>query len=87
MMTTKKRGTTKTRVKTATLSSMEEKVVRMRHGLRAPEGLVLETADQGNAELAAKLAEIERRVIAAAGARPSDTKRKIVSALRRKNDK
>jgi hypothetical protein len=86
-MMTKKRSGTKTRVKTTTLTPAEEKVVRMRHGLRAPDGLMLDTQASGNPELSAQLAEIERKVIAAAGARPSDTKRKIVNALKKKNER
>jgi hypothetical protein len=86
MMTKKKPVGTMQRTveREAELTQLEEQVVRMRKGLRTPAGLVLETKAGGNAELAARLEAIERRVLAAAAARPSPTKRKIVSALRQK---
>jgi len=76
--------TTKTRVQTTTLTPLEEKVVRMRHGLRAPDGLLLEQVGQDDPEVAAKLAEIEQRALQAVGVRNNPTKRKIVDSLRRK---
>ena len=85
-MMTKKSSTPQTRVKTKTrLSPLEEQVVRMRHGLRAPESLVLEQRGEGNPELTAELAQIEQRALSAAGARHSSAKRKIVGSLRRKH--
>ena len=53
MMTKKTQSTkTKTRAKTKTkLTPLEEKVVRMRHGLRAPDTLELEQVGQVAAEI------------------------------------
>ena len=76
--------TERTTVKT-TLSSVEEKVIRMRHGLAAPDSLVLEHQGNGNPELMAKLEAMERRVMAMNGARKTSVKSRIVSALRDKN--
>ena len=83
-MRTMTKKTTKTRVKTTTLTPLEEKVVRMRHGLRAPDNLAIEYMGQDNPELAAQLAEIEERAIKAVGARNNPTKRKILKSLRNK---
>lgn len=83
-MRTMTKKTTKTRVKTKTLTPLEEKVVRMRHGLRAPDTLVLEQVGQDNPEVAQKLAEIEQRALQAVGARSNPTKRKILNSLRNK---
>jgi hypothetical protein len=79
------KSTERTQEREHELTPAEEQVVRMRRGLRAPGGLVLEHKAQGNLELKAKLDAIERRVLAAAGARSSPAKRKIVSTLRQKN--
>ena len=88
MMTrTKKTNSTAVKTQTTTLTALEEKVVRMRHGLKAPADLVLEQVGQDNAEVAAKLRAIEERAIAMVSARVSPTKRKIVSALKRKSER
>lgn len=86
MMTQRSKKTQRTEVKTksSTLTPLEEKVVRMRHGFKAPKTLVLEQVGQANPEVAAKLRTIEERAMAAVAARKSPTKRRIVSALRRK---
>ena len=86
MMTTKKGKTERTEVRTTTkLSPMEEQVVRMREGLRAPDDLVLEQKGAGHPEIAAQLRAIEERALAMVSARSSPAKRHIVSALRRKH--
>ncbi len=77
-------STERTIEREADLTTLEEQVVRMRKGLPAPAEMVLEHKAAGNAELMARLDAIERRVLAAAGARTNPTKRKIVSALRQK---
>lgn len=82
--TTQVAGTTDVRTRESTLSPLEEKVVRMAHGLPAPNDLILEHMGQGNPELTAKLAAMEKRLLATVGARSNDTKRKIVNTLRRK---
>lgn len=82
-MMSKKRTTTKTAVETKTLTPVEEKVVRMRHGLTAPGDLVLERVGQEHPETAAMLAEMEQRALQAVAARNNPTKRKIVNALKR----
>ncbi|MBI5510757.1 MAG: hypothetical protein HY903_18510 [Deltaproteobacteria bacterium] len=88
MMTrTKKPTKTAVKTQTTTLSALEEKVVRMRHGLKAPGDLVLEMVGQDHPDVAAKLRAIEERAIAAVSARLSPTKRKIVSELKRKNQR
>lgn len=83
MMTLSKK-TGRTTVHTETLTPLEEKVVRMRHGLTAPNDLVLEQVGQDDSVIAAELRDIEERAIAAVSARKSPAKSKIVSALRRK---
>ena len=85
--TTKTTLTTATqtvREKTLELTAQEEKVVRMLHGLAAPGDHVLEQMGQEFPETAARLEEIERRAIEAAGPRQNPTKRKIINSLRRK---
>ena len=84
---TKKTTTTRTRTETKTsiLSPLEEKVVRMRHGLRAPDSLVLEAMGQDNPETSAKLAEIEQRALSMVGTRQNTAKRDIVNSLKRKS--
>jgi hypothetical protein len=84
MMTKRKSVGTTERTTEQTLTSLEEKVVRMRHGLRAPETLVLEHKGAGNTQLMAELAAMERRALDAVGPQHNDKKRKIVSALRAK---
>lgn len=85
MMTTRKQTErTQVETRTTTLSPLEEKVVRMRRGLRAPDSLVLERVGQGHPEAAKAIAEIEERALASVAARNNPTKRKIISALRRK---
>jgi hypothetical protein len=86
MMTRKKPAgsTQRTVERQVELTLLEDQVVRMRQGLRAPADLVLEHKAGANAELRAKLDALERRVIEAAGARSNPTKRKIVTALRQK---
>jgi DNA-directed RNA polymerase sigma subunit (sigma70/sigma32) len=88
-MMTRTKKITKTAVKTqtTTLTALEEKVVRMRHGLRAPDTLVLEQVGQDNSEVTAKLRAIEERAIAMVSARMTPTKRKIVSVLKRKSER
>ena len=74
-----------TRTTTRTLTAQEEKVVRMRHGFRAPETMKLEQVGQDHPETAVMLASIERRALTAVGTRSNPTKRKIVGALRGKH--
>ena len=76
--------TTTVREKKLQLTAQEEKVVRMLHGLAAPGDHVLEQVGQEFPETAARLEEIERRIIEAAGPRQNPTKRKIINSLRRK---
>ena len=52
--------------------------------LAAPGDHVLEQVGQEFAETAARLEEMERRAIEAAGPRQNPTKRKIINSLRRK---
>ena len=66
------------------LSPLEEKVVRMVHGLAAPADHDLDMVAPNNPELVAQLQELEQRVIAEAGPRNNSTKRKIINRLRRK---
>ena len=75
----------KTNTKTQTMTATEEKVVRMRHGFRAPETMKLEQVGNDHPETRAMLAAIEKRALAAVGTRSTSTKSKIVSALRGKN--
>lgn len=83
---TKSRNVQETQVttRTTTLSPTEEKVARMRLGLRAPNDLILDRLGAGNPELMAKIAEMEARVLRAVGTRNNPTKRRIVQALRDK---
>lgn len=81
----KKRPTTQTKVKTTTLTPLEEKVVRMRRGLSAPADMVLEQVGQTFPETAAQLAEMEQKFLTAVGPRTNPTKRRIVNALRQKS--
>ncbi|MEM6731479.1 MAG: hypothetical protein AAF658_07970 [Myxococcota bacterium] len=78
--------TTKTNTQTQTqervLTTEEEKVVRMRHGLRGPGELELEFLDEKHPELADQLRAIEERAMASVAPRSNDTKRKIVKSLR-----
>jgi DNA-directed RNA polymerase sigma subunit (sigma70/sigma32) len=76
---------TKTSTKTSTLTTNEEKVVRMRHGLRAPDTMKLEQVGNDHPETRSMLASMEKRALAAVGTRTNPTKRKIISALRGKN--
>ena len=73
-----------TRTKTTTLTPLEEKVVRMRKGFKAPVNMALGRADEGNPELATQVDAIEQRILEAAGTRSNPTKQKIVGALRHK---
>ncbi|MBC7794560.1 MAG: hypothetical protein H7Z43_12725 [Clostridia bacterium] len=75
----------KVEARTRTLTAQEEKIVRMRHGFRAPETMKLEQVGQDHPAAAATLASIEKRAISAVAARANPTKRKIVGALRAKN--
>lgn len=88
MMTRKNTNETttneKTKVRTRTLTPLEEKVVRMRFGLTAPDTQGLDQVGQDDPEVAAQLREIEERALAAVGARKSPAKRRIVRALRSK---
>jgi DNA-directed RNA polymerase sigma subunit (sigma70/sigma32) len=86
-MMTKKSTKTGTTVKTdTTLTPLEEKVVRMRHGLRAPDTLELEQIGQDDPVIADQLRAMEERALAAVSARRSPTKRRIIKALRSKKD-
>ena len=88
MMTrTKKPMKTAVETQTTTLTALEEKVVRMRHGLKAPVSMVLDQVGQANPDVAAKLLAIEERALAAVSARTSPAKRKIVTALKRKSER
>src|SRR5688572_11591419 len=85
-MTTKRKaaGTTERVRETTELSSLEEQVVRMRHGYSAPASLGLEDKAGDNEQLRSELYAMEQRAMAAVAARMSPTKRKIVSALKQK---
>lgn len=72
-----------TRTKEA-LTSQEENVVRMRHGLTTPADHQLDSKAAGNKALMMELIEMEKRALSTVGSRSSATKRKIVNALRRK---
>ena len=88
MMTKKTTETKRTKVKTDTqLTPLEEKVVRMRHGLRAPDTLELEQVGQDDPLVAEQLRAMEERALAAVSARRSPTKRRIVKALKHKKKK
>ena len=92
MMTTRKKSSTtavrstNTKVKTRTLTAQEEKVVRMRYGATVPTDMALGRVGQDHPETRALLEAMEQRAIAAVSAQASPTKRKIVSALRGKNN-
>ncbi|MEL6547117.1 MAG: hypothetical protein AAFQ82_20995 [Myxococcota bacterium] len=79
-MTTK--TTTQVETQERVLTPEEEKVVRMRRGLRAPDDLELEFLDDAHPEIADTLRAMEERALAAVGPRSNDSKRKIVKALR-----
>ena len=86
MMTENKTATrTRTETTTTTLTPLEEKVVRMRHGLPAPDTHVLEQVGQDHPETAAQLAEMERNALSMAGARNNPAKRSIINSLKRKS--
>ena len=76
---------TQTKTRETTLTPLEEKVLRMRHGVSVPDNTPLEYPGTEDPELNAKLAEIERRAIEAVGARSNTTKRQILQSLRRKS--
>jgi hypothetical protein len=78
-------ATIDTKTRTRTMTATEEKVVRMRHGLRAPDSMKLEQVGNDHPETAAMLASIEKRAMAAVGTRNNPTKRKIIGALRGKD--
>ncbi len=85
MMTSKRtESRTQTKTKTRTLTPLEEKVLRMRFGVTAPDSLKLEQVGQDDPAVAAEIRAIEERALAAVSARKSPTKRAIVDALRRK---
>jgi DNA-directed RNA polymerase sigma subunit (sigma70/sigma32) len=87
-MMTKTKKTRRSKVKTETkLTPLEEKVVRMRHGLRAPDTLELEQVGQDDPVIAEQLLAMEERALAAVSARRSPAKRRIVKALRHKKKK
>jgi hypothetical protein len=75
-------GYTQVRTRSTVLTALEEKVLRMRHGIRASRNLLLERIDQGHPAIAKQVAAIERRARAAAGTRENSSKQKIVRALR-----
>ena len=52
---------------TTGIDPAEEKVLRMRHGFRAPDDLELEQVGQDNPDVAAKLREIELRALEMSG--------------------
>lgn len=79
------RERTATSVTTRTLTPLEEQVVRMRRGYRAPHDVELERKAPMGTEAYAQIEAIERRALAMAGARKSDTKRRIVDSLTRKH--
>lgn len=85
----KQERTSKSRVKTrsTTLTPLEEKVLRMRRGLRAPDDLALEQVGQDDPVVAEQLRAIEERALLAVAARKSSTKREIVKTLKRKPSK
>ncbi len=83
-MMTQRNKAGRTTVRTETLTPLEEKVVRMRYGLTAPNDMVLDQVGKDDSVVAAQLRDIEEQAIAAVSARKSPAKRKIVSALRRK---
>ena len=68
---TSQRKGAKTTVVTETsaegIDAAEEKVVRMRHGFRAPDDLELEQVGQDNPDIAARLREIELRALEMSG--------------------
>jgi DNA-directed RNA polymerase sigma subunit (sigma70/sigma32) len=82
-MQEKSKATTK--VRTQTLTAIEEKVVRMRHGLRAPADHNLEAVGRENPEVWAQLEAMERRALEAVGSRGGASKRNIISKLRTKS--
>jgi len=84
MMSKKNVRQSQVQTTTTTLSPLEEKVLRMRHGLGAPDSLRLERVGQDNPEVAAELAAIEERAMRMVGARQSPAKRKIIQALKDK---
>lgn len=74
------------------LTAEEERAIRMRFGLAGDDGLALDDKAGGNADVMAKLQEIERRAFEMTGRSPAGnggtlkkTKSKIVSALRDKS--
>ena len=73
-----------TKTKTTQLSPLEEKVVRMRHGLKAPNDMQLESLTETYPDLADELQAIERNALETVAARSNPTKRKIIGALRSK---
>ena len=92
MSTNKKTERTQTLTSTETkkpdFTPMEEKVIRMLNGYAAPSDMPLEYLEDlfpQNTKLAAELEAIERRVMEQVGPRKTETKRKIVASLKRKN--
>ena len=70
--------------KQRTLSSLEEKVIRMLYGLDIPGNSALQYLGEDHPKVAAELAAIERRAFACVGPRSGFEKRKIIEALVRK---
>jgi len=69
------------------LTAEEERALRMKFGLAGDDDMELPQKHEGNADLAAKLREIEKRAFAMTGRTPGEmtgTKAKIVTALRDK---
>ena len=85
--TTKTKTKQRTKVKSTTLTPLEEKVVRMRHGLGAPDTLELDQVGQDDDVVAEQLRAMEERALTAVSARRSPAKRHIVKALRHKKKK
>lgn len=86
---TKRSGATDTTTTVGTnagLTAEEERALRMRFGLAGTDDLELGDKSGGNADVLAKLKEIERRAFEMTGRSPASgkTKSKIVSALREK---
>ena len=79
---------TNPKTQTKDLTLMEEKVIRMTNGIPGPADMQLEYLEDlfpQNPNLAAELEAIERKVMQQVGARKTESKRKIIASLKRKN--
>ena len=72
-----------TTTKISLLDSLEEKIIRMRHGLTTPAQMPLDQHTSEHPHLAEQLAEFERRAFAQVAARPTEIKDKIIRSLKR----